>query len=388
MYLLFKRIFRFFLSIESILIINTTILFKIFLNKNSKIVLFYFPVRAYQENILELISELKKINNIEVILAYSVKGSLGIKNYKRAYFLNLGYLKYIFNIDIFFSNYVVYNFPSSRNKIYINHNIYDTPMIEEENEKNLIKTIKRFDYIFLSSDISILNFKKKIDKFTNKKNVTKKISLINTGYLKLDHVYKKLQRIKKKETSILLAPTLSSTYKNFNISKDLNQIIKNILYNTEFNLIYRPHPGDLINSKQIKIINEIEDEFYNNKKFHLDRDASYLNSYNKSKILITDFSGTAYTYAFAKLRPVIFISKNERELKKNNLNNLFYFQNRLLVGTVVEKINLLEKEIFKVNKRLPFFSNKIRSLRNKRIKYFNKSIYKNLFHIKKILELK
>ena len=161
MYLLFKRIFRFFLSIESILIINTTILFKIFLNKNSKIVLFYFPVRAYQENILELISELKKINNIEVILAYSVKGSLGIKNYKRAYFLNLGYLKYIFNIDIFFSNYVVYNFPSSRNKIYINHNIYDTPMIEEENEKNLIKTIKRFDYIFLSSDISILNFKKK-----------------------------------------------------------------------------------------------------------------------------------------------------------------------------------------------------------------------------------
>ena len=160
------------------------------------------------------------------------------------------------------------------------------------------------------------------------------------------------------------------------------------MYNTEFNLIYRPHPGDLINSKQIKIINEIEDEFYNNKKFHLDRDASYLNSYNKSKILITDFSGTAYTYAFAKLRPVIFISKNERELKKNNLNNLFYFQNRLLVGTVVEKINLLEKEIFKVNKRLPFFSNKIRSLRNKRIKYFNKSIYKNLFHIKKILELK
>ena len=107
------------------------------------------------------------------------------------------------------------------------------------------------------------------------------------------------------------------------------------MYNTEFNLIYRPHPGDLINSKQIKIINEIEDEFYNNKKFHLDRDASYLNSYNKSKILITDFSGTAYTYAFAKLRPVIFISKNERELKKNNLNNLFYFQNRLLIGTVV-----------------------------------------------------
>ena len=77
------------------MIINTIILFKIFLNKNSKIVLFYFPVRAYQENILELINELKKINNIEVILAYSAKGSLGIKSYKRAYFLNLGYLKYI-----------------------------------------------------------------------------------------------------------------------------------------------------------------------------------------------------------------------------------------------------------------------------------------------------
>ena len=65
------KLFRFLLSIKSIIFINLFISFKKILNKDLKIVFFYFPVKSYQNNILELIDEIRKENNLEVILAYN-----------------------------------------------------------------------------------------------------------------------------------------------------------------------------------------------------------------------------------------------------------------------------------------------------------------------------
>ena len=108
-----SRIFRFLLSIKSVLFINLLIEIKKFLNKDLKIMFFYFPVKSYQDNILELIDEIKKEKNIDVILGYNLGSSNEIKNYNKAFFINLGYLRFIKKIDIFLSSYVVYDFPSS-----------------------------------------------------------------------------------------------------------------------------------------------------------------------------------------------------------------------------------------------------------------------------------
>ena len=134
-----SKILRFLSSIKSIFFINLLIEYKKKINKNCKIVFFYFPVQSYQDNILELIYEIRKEKNIEVVLGYNHGSSEQIKDHKKAFFLNLGYLKYIKNVDIFLSSYVVYEFPKTINKIYINHDIYDTPMVNPEKEKNLIK---------------------------------------------------------------------------------------------------------------------------------------------------------------------------------------------------------------------------------------------------------
>ena len=63
-----SKIIRFLLSIKSILFINLLISFKKIFNKNLKVIFFYFPVKSYQDNILELIDVIKKEKNIEVIL--------------------------------------------------------------------------------------------------------------------------------------------------------------------------------------------------------------------------------------------------------------------------------------------------------------------------------
>ena len=86
-----SKLFRFLLSIKSIIFINLFISFKKILNQDLKIVFFYFPVKSYQNNILELIDEIRKEKNLEVILAYNKGSSKEVKNYDKAYFLNLGY---------------------------------------------------------------------------------------------------------------------------------------------------------------------------------------------------------------------------------------------------------------------------------------------------------
>ena len=380
-----SKIVRFLLSLKSVLFINYLILFKKLFNKKLKVIFFYFPVKVYQDNILDLVNEIKKDKNIEVILGYNLVSAGEIKSLEKTFFINPGYLKFLKYIDIFLSSYVVYDFPKSLNKIYINHDIYDTPMVNVENEQNLINNLIKCNYIFLSSEISISALQAKIDQHTHKIKVNKKPKLINTGYLKLDHVHKQINKEKFKEDSILLAPTLSSMFKEYNLDEFLDKIIKELLDNNDFKIIYRPHPGDKINRQKSLVIKNIFEKYQHNKRFSLDNNVSYLDSYKRSKILITDFSGTAYTYAFSKLRPVIFFSKSENKLIKSSLSELFFFKDRLNVGLISQNIDNLNKEIYSVNDQIKFFENKIRLLRSERIKFFKNSVEQNLINLKKIL---
>jgi len=382
------KISGFLLSLKSVIFINFFVRYKKILNKDLKIIFFYFPVKSYQDNIIELIDELKKEKNIEVILGYNLGSSDQVKKLDKTFFLNLGYLKYIKKIDIFLSSYVVYEFPESINKIYINHDIYDTPMVNPQDEKNLMVTLSKCNYIFLSSESSIFSFKRKINEFLKNENISINTSLINTGYLKLDHVHQKLKNSEISEDSILLAPTLSSMLTEYNLYDYLDNIIKEILNKSELKLIYRPHPGDLRNIKTNSYIMSINEKFKGNKNFYLDINTSYLDSYKKSKILITDVSGTAYTYAFSKLRPVIFFSKNEKELLKGNFNDLFFFKDRTEVGKVVENVKELNNEINFLIGNIDLYKKKIGLLRSARIKFFNNSLNQNILQLKKILNNK
>ena len=313
---IFKRVINFCKSIISLIIINFYIFFKKLFDKKKKIIFFYFPVKSYQENILELVREIKKLENTEVILGYNLSSSAQVEKYDKAFFLNLGYLKYVKRIDIFLSSYVVYNFPKAVIKIYINHDIYDAPMVNPQDERHLMITLSKCNYIFFSSDISIFSFKKKINEFSKRENIPIYTSLINTGYLKLDHVYQKLKNSSIIEDSILLAPTLSSMLTKYNLDGQIDLIIKELLNNNKLKLIYRPHPGDVRNNETNLFIKSIYEKYKDNKNFFLDDNTSYLDSYKRSKILITDFSGTAYTYAFSKLRPVIFFFKKRKIITK------------------------------------------------------------------------
>ena len=244
-------------------------------------------------------------------------------------------------------------------------------MVNENIEKRIFISLSKLNYIFVPSKVVVNYFDKKfLELGYNKKKIPK---LINTGYLKLDKVIKELKKVKNLKNHILVAPTFSGQMKNYNMSNKLKIIIENILLKGE-KVIFRPHPLDLTNKGNLNNIENIFNKFHKYDNFFYDNSTSYIDSYSKAKLLITDFSGTAYTFAYSTLRPVIFFSKREKEFKKLKITDLFYFKDRETVGIIAKSISQILYCIKKINKKKEYNKNKIFNLRKKRIKYVNKSL--------------
>ena len=361
--------------------------------KNStKFFFFYFPVKAYQENIIELGNTITQLKNTEVFFIYNSKTSQEIKFKKNSLFLDFNYFKFIpfinfllSKINFLITSYVIYTFPPKTKNIYISHDIYDTPMAKTDVEKKIFIELSKIDYIFVSSEIALNYFKKGFSK-----NIANKLKLkaqvMNTGYLKLDHVHKKLKKIKDKKEHILIAPTSSKLYPNANLSKKLDKMI-GFLLKKKMKIIFRPHPLDLTPKGEVKLISSIIRKYRTYNNFEFDISTSYIKSYAKSKLLITDFSGTAYTYAFSNEKPVIFYSSFNKLSFDKKLKQLYYFKDRKKIGYIVNNINSLYNRINRINKNKDILRSSIKDLRKKRIKFFNNSLRITKNTIEKIQKL-
>lgn len=371
-----KKYFLSFINIIKIYFITNKLYKK---NKSLKFIFFYFSVKAYQENILELVNKLNKTKNIKVFLIYNSETSKELKLKKNSFFIDFGYFRFVplvnfllSKINFIISTYVIYNFLPKSINIYINHDIYDTPMVNKEIEKKLFFEMSKLDYIFVSTDILKDYFNKKFIEYSKLKKESK-TKIINTGYLKLDHVFREVKKIKNKKKHILIAPTACKHYKAINLSTKLSKTI-NYLLKKKYEVIYRPHPIDLTKRGNYNLVKKINNNFKKNDNFFLDKSTSYLESYSKSFILITDFSGTAYTYAFSQNKPVIFFSMNEKKLFRKKLLNLYYFKDRKKIGFVVKNFSNLHNNLKKIKNNKSLFIEKIDRLKKKRIINFGNSL--------------
>ena len=156
-----------------------------------------------------------------------------------------------------------------------------------------------------------------------------------------------------KNNSIVIAPTNPIAFEKLSMFNYLEELIDILLTNIESKIIFRPYPS---NRKEKKVI-EIEKKFNKNPNFNLDISDNYSNIYLKSYCLITDLSGTAYTYAFLTKKPVIFFSKNEKLINNLEYNKLAYFKDREKVGIVIENAS----EIISAIKNIKFIERKTKN---------------------------
>jgi len=277
----------------------------------------------------------------------------------RYFYIKESLLSYIYNVDIFLSNNVCDNFTHNSKRVYLHHDIYDTPLVEKKKEKEITKRLSKYDFVILPSIKSKYIFEKTFF------NVKKKPKIFYLGfYPKLNYLLKKKVIRKKINNNIIIAPTDFCAFPKLTMQPYLENLIS-CLIKKSYTITYRPHPSNIKEKKVLALIKK----FKNTKNFKLDTKSNYFNSYSSSNLMITDISGTAYTYAFLTKNPVFFYSPNEKIIQKTYYSNLSYFKDRKKIGKVFLNTKLM----------IAFLKKNINNKFNKAFKVNILDIYKKHF---------
>ena len=151
--------------------------------------------------------------------------------------------------------------------------------------------------------------------------------LVKTGYPIVRRFYddhqnylKELTVSSEEKKSVLVAPSWGKK----NIIEICIRDLAYTLLSSGYHVIIRPHPH-FINTKK-RAIKKLLAEFKDNKNVEIELDLSSYKSMHRADILITDWSGIAFEYAFSTERPVLFINTpmkiNNPEYKKLGIEPL------------------------------------------------------------------
>jgi hypothetical protein len=340
------------LSFVNLVIINFKILFiKVF--KKKKIVLFYHPKKKLTKNNLSFI-----VNHFSKEKEFYFFYVSTIKIRKKNFFLvKQTYLKFILGVDLFLSNNICDKFTLFSQKIYIHHDIYDTPLVERSKEKALFKKLIKYNFIVVASKESKKVFEKILGDYSG-------IKIVVFRYIKIDYIQNKIKSIKKsKNFTVMLAPTNFLSFPKISIQSKLDELITKLISN-KFDVIYRPHPSNIDEKKIV----DLKKRYEENNFFNFDKSPDYLDSYANSDCLLTDLSGTAYTYAITTNKPVIFFGIKDFQVNKLKYNDLNYFKNQDKIGW---KINNSKKLIQILKNKRKLYSKK------EKIRKFSKTFWKS-----------
>lgn len=193
-------------------------------------------------------------------------------------------------------------------------------------------------YIFCAGDHQVNDFYRW--KKTNQKLMNK--ILIKGGYPKLDLQLASIENIQLNNNSIstvVYAPThIYDVNKKLASLRDYGEAIVQKLLDLNLKVIFRPHPVSF-NDEDKDLVKRIINRHSSNSMFQIDNSKNYMETYEETDFMVTDLSGTGFTYAFTFEKPVIFFAHNQEEEK--NLIGIQY-NNREDIGYVSRDINNLE----------------------------------------------
>ncbi len=239
------------------------------LNKKEREFVFYSESRFYRNYYIDLIKNLKKINQNNIVLITSDKDDLKyFKNeIKCLYINNFFILTYFFkNLDCKFMIMTLADLGNHLQKsklckyyVYYFHAIGSTHQLYKN------QAFKNFDIVLANGE-----YQSKELKLTEIKSGFPNKEIINSGYIFLDNLKAKAKLNLKESKHILFAP--SWNYNNENLFDDYSiDIISNLL-SEDFKITLRPHPEHY--KRSIKIINKIENLFSTNQNFILDKNSN------------------------------------------------------------------------------------------------------------------
>ena len=263
--------------------------------------------------------------------------------------------------------------PHNVNYIFIPHNILSLHMVFRK------KAFNNYDTFFCSGP----HHNKEIEE-TEKIYNLKKIKTFNFGYYKIDNLLaNKNSKINQTSKTIIIAPSWG---KNCIIEKIGDELLS-LFENKDWKIIVRPHPDTLRLFKDKYLL--IKKKFTNHKNFEFEENISSMMSFDKADLMISDWSGAAFEFAFGLEKPVIFIDLP----KKINNSDFELYKNipievssREKIGEVVDPENLstLLDRVEQVFQKKDSYKKKIAQEREKIIYNVGKSSGKGADYIKNL----
>ena len=204
---------------------------------------------------------------------------------------------------------------------------------------------------------------------TNEIYKLKNRNIVEWGYSLLDEMLNEYKNAKTEgnQETILIAP---SWQKDNIVDLCLDEILEQ-LSKTEYQIIVRPHPQQVRHMKEK--FDMLEEKYANNKNILIQTDFASNSTVFNASLLITDWSGIAYEYAFTTKKPVLFIDTPMKvmnpEYKKIEIEP-FNIWARNRIGEVI-KVD----EICNINERVRQMLNNENEYNNKITKMVEEYVY-------------
>ena len=128
--------------------------------------------------------------------------------------------------------------------------------------------------------------------------------IFDWGYSLLDDMREEYKNSKKKESktkTVLIAP---SWQKDNIVDLCLDELLEK-LKGHDYKIIVRPHPQHVRHGKER--FEQLKKQYENDKTIEIQTDFSSNNTVFDADLVITDWSGIAFEYAFTTFKPVLFI---------------------------------------------------------------------------------
>jgi hypothetical protein len=223
-----------------------------------------------------------------------------------------------------------------------------------------------YDYIFCAGDHQIDDFRRWAR--TNRRLEGK--VLLPGGYPKLDSQMKDVsflsgpERLQGETPCVVYAPThVYSVNEKLASLRLYGEAIITAMLDAGYRVIFRPHPVSFYDDDK-GLVNDIVAKFDSHHAFRLDDSKNYMQIYSESDFMITDLSGTGFTYSFTFDKPSIFFAHNEQG--EEGLIGIQY-EHRSEIGKVVRSITQLADASDNILENIDTIKQRIATYRNKSI---------------------
>jgi YidC/Oxa1 family membrane protein insertase len=163
-------------------------------------------------------------------------------------------------------------------------------------------------------------------------------------------------------------------------------LVQELLNN--FQVIVRPHVMSYY--EDMDILDVLKDRFSENPHFFIDRNPDSRFVLSKASLVISDYSGIAFEYAFAYRRPVIFLNSQMKMFNENWSHYLPHpgieVVNRDLIGVILPDCSSLLATIFEMLSHISIYQEKIDQNEHKMLFYKGIFAEKTYLNLKKVLE--